>query len=201
MLVSLSSTFLPPKDPAIASPKKKRVLLIDSSRSKRDLRSETMRKLGVEVDCAADISEARCWWRPGLYDLVLIHVVNDEKPVERFCDDLRNATPPQSTRFLVGGPGFLSLSPDNKEQQPEANAALSAQKHASLEGGDAPSNGKSQPWSLLEACRRISEIRSVCDARAHAIRNRPDPRRDSETSRRTLALDSDNVEFTGEELK
>jgi hypothetical protein len=37
--MSLSSTFFPSKDPAIASPKKKRVLLIDSSRAKRDLRS------------------------------------------------------------------------------------------------------------------------------------------------------------------
>ena len=43
--------------------KKKRVSLVDTSRAKRDVRSETMRKLGVEVDCAADISDARCWWR------------------------------------------------------------------------------------------------------------------------------------------
>ena len=49
--------------------KKKRVLLVDTSRVKRDLRSETMRRLGIEVDCAADVSEARCWWRADLYDL------------------------------------------------------------------------------------------------------------------------------------
>src|SRR5581483_12436986 len=95
--LSLPSSMFPLHDPAMAPAKKKRVLLVDSSRTKRDLRSETMRKLGIEVDCAADISEARCWWRPGLYDLVLIHVLNDAKPVERFCDDVRSATPAQPT--------------------------------------------------------------------------------------------------------
>ena len=37
--------------------KNKRVLLVDTSTSKRDLRAESMRKLGMEVDCAADIRE------------------------------------------------------------------------------------------------------------------------------------------------
>ena len=42
--------------PAVA---RKRVLLVDSYATKRDLRSKIMRKLGVDVDCAADITEAR----------------------------------------------------------------------------------------------------------------------------------------------
>ena len=54
--------------------KKKRVLLVDTSQAKRELRAEVMRKLGMDVDCAADITEARIWWRAGLYDLVLINV-------------------------------------------------------------------------------------------------------------------------------
>jgi hypothetical protein len=49
--------------------KKKRVLLIDKSYAKRDLRAEVLRKLGIDVDSAADIVEARVWWRPALYDL------------------------------------------------------------------------------------------------------------------------------------
>ena len=66
--------------PIVASPlstadgipaKKKRVLLLDTSQTKRDLRADVMRKLGIEVDCAADVIEARCWWRADLYDLVL----------------------------------------------------------------------------------------------------------------------------------
>jgi CheY-like chemotaxis protein len=39
--------------------KNKRVLLLDASATMRDLRAESMRKLGMEVDCAADVSEAR----------------------------------------------------------------------------------------------------------------------------------------------
>jgi len=44
--------------------KKKRVLLIDASHAKRDLRAEVLRKLGIDVDCAADMAEARSWWGP-----------------------------------------------------------------------------------------------------------------------------------------
>ena len=198
--MSLTSAILPVKDPAFATPKKKRVLLIDSSRAKRDLRSETMRKLGIEVDCAADISEARCWWRPGLYDLVLIHVLNDAKPVERFCDDVRSATPSQPTRFLVGEPTFLSLLPDEKQEVDE-NSASTAAKDPAQGKTDVGSDGKPQRWGLMEACRRISAIRLVCDARTQAIRNRPEPRRDSEMSRGNRALDAETVEFMREELQ
>ena len=33
-----------------------------------------MRKVGIDVDSAADIVEARIWWKPALYDLVLINM-------------------------------------------------------------------------------------------------------------------------------
>jgi hypothetical protein len=198
--MSLSSTFFPSKDPAIASPKKKRVLLIDSSRAKRDLRSETMRNLGIEVDCAADISEARCWWRPGLYDLVLIHVLNDAKPVERFCDDVRKATPSQPTMFLVGGPAFLSVSPNDKEE-PEEKTLSAPPQDPRMGDPSSSAEGKPQRWGLLEACRQISAIRSVCDARTKAIHNRPEPRLDAETSRGSRAPEPETVEFMQEELQ
>jgi hypothetical protein len=173
-------------NPAAAELKKKRVLLIDTSRAKRDLRSETMRKLGVEVDCAADISEARCWWRADLYDLVLIHVDDATAPRDKFCDDMRNATPPQQIMFLVGKPEYLATAPsldsdlaplslaDENAAEPgiwnDVKTALTAKLT------DAPS----QRWGILEACRRISAVRSVSEARSKAIRNRPMPPRDSE---------------------
>ena len=198
--MSPSSAFLPPSDPAVATPKKKRVLLVDSSPAKRDLRSETMRKLGVEVDCAADISEARCWWRPGLYDLVLIHVVGADKPVERFCEDVRNAIPPQQTRFLVGGPEFLSLVPDDSEQ-PEENATSALTTEAGLGDASPSSDGKLQRWGLFEACQRISAIRLALDSRTRAIRNRAELRRDGETSRPSRVLSPETLEFIQKELQ
>jgi DNA-binding response OmpR family regulator len=65
---------LPLSAPIPDTVKKKRVLLIDSSHAKRDLRAQVLRKFGMDVDSAADIAEARAWWRPALYNLVLINL-------------------------------------------------------------------------------------------------------------------------------
>jgi CheY-like chemotaxis protein len=161
--------------------KKKRVLLVDTSRPKRDLRSETMRKLGIEVDCAADISEARCWWRADLYDLVLINVQESTEPRDKFCDDMRKATPAQRIMFFVGKPEYLAVAPhgDGQPLQEDAEAVLPSQVKVSLAA--AASDGMER-WGILEACRRISAVRNVSDARARAIRNRPLPPRDFEIS-------------------
>jgi hypothetical protein len=163
---------------AIAPVKKKRVLLVDSFRATRDLRSETMRKLGAEVDCAADVSEARCWWRPNLYDLVLIHMDDAVKLRDKFCEDIRNLMPTQPIMFLVGGPEYLASSPNaDHDISPQVDV-----ESALFEQVKPPStnNGAEQRWGILEACRRISEVRSSLDARTKAIRDRPLPKRDSE---------------------
>ncbi len=94
--------------PAVA---RKRVLLIDGYATKRDLRSKIMRKLGVEVDCASDITQARALWRAASYSLVLVDVHNDAVNVQEFCDEVRGAKPPQSVAFLVGKPEYLAGSP------------------------------------------------------------------------------------------
>src|ERR1700690_2151984 len=91
---------LPLSAPIPGKLKMKRVLLIDSSASKRDLRAGTMRKLGMEVDCAADIREARSWWRADLYNLVLVDMESELGHRDKFCEDVRAATPPQSLAFL-----------------------------------------------------------------------------------------------------
>ena len=186
-----------PAGPAAA--KKKRVLLVDTSRPKRDLRSDTMRKLGIEVDCAADIAEARCWWRADLYDLVLINVSEGSGPRDRFCDDIRGATPAQQIMFLVGGPEYLATAPKADEVVPQEDeneeAILAVQVNASLASAASRSTGH---WGILEACRRISAVRHVSEARARAIRNLPSPSRDSEMyhSKRTSALDRLDLSIT-----
>jgi CheY-like chemotaxis protein len=179
-------------DPALAAVKKKRVLLVDSSRTKRDLRSETMRKLGADVDCAADISEARCWWRADLYDLVLMHVEATAAQTDKFCDDMRRAMPHQQIMFLVGKPEYLAASPNNGQMpflgEEELAAALYEQaKTPLMTGGLAYS---SQRWGILEACRRISAVRSAMNARTRALRERPEPQRDSEVSRPRRATET-----------
>src|SRR5580700_7909848 len=90
---------LPLSAPLAGRLKNKRVLLLDTSATMRDRRAESMRKLGMEVDCAADISEARSWWRADLYSLVLIDMESGLGHRDRFCDDMRRATPPHRFRF------------------------------------------------------------------------------------------------------
>src|SRR5438128_7134224 len=90
---------------------KRRILLVDTFANKRDLRAKIMRKLGVEVDCAADITEARALWQTDSYSLVLLDVRNDAVNVQEFYEELRKAKPPQSVAFLVGKPEYLAGSP------------------------------------------------------------------------------------------
>ena len=172
---------LPLSAPIPGPIKRKRVLLVDVSSAKRELRAEAMRKLGVDVDSACDIPEARSWWRPDLYDLVLINMENELGHRDKFCEDIRGATPPQQLAFLVGKPEYLASSPtsdaapspqqqDHRENQAEASAAHSADVLG----------GPPLYWGIMEASRRISAVRSVFAARSTAIRNRPTPPRDRE---------------------
>jgi CheY-like chemotaxis protein len=169
--------------------KKKRVLLVDTSQHKRELRAEIMRRVGIEVDSAADIGEARIWWKADLYDLVLINVENDGGQRDRFCGDIRNATPPQQLMFLVGKPEYLANLPNADEPSSDTKSngqVLVSDIKAALAAdlGDIP-----QRWGILEASRRISAVRSACTARTKAMQDRPVPRRDPEgrLSRRTTA--------------
>ncbi|HXU17614.1 MAG TPA: response regulator [Terriglobales bacterium] len=169
-------------DPALVT-RKKRVLLVDSSRATRDLRSETMRRLGAEVDCAADIAEARCWWRADLYNLVLMNVSASPAQTEKFCDDIRRFMPGQRIMFLVGRPDFLAAAARECESVPQTAHENDAMSLGSEEKKSLSGNDSSQRWGILEACRRISVVRSKMDARTKAMRARPDPARDSEGPR------------------
>ena len=101
--------------------KKKRVLLVDTLQAKRELRTEVMRKLGMDVDCAADIAEAHSWWRATSYDLVLIHMEKGRSERYKFCDDARSATP-QRLALLVGQPEYLADSPNADDETPVDSA-------------------------------------------------------------------------------
>jgi CheY-like chemotaxis protein len=159
--------------------KKKRVLLVDTSQAKRELRAEVMRKVGMDVDCAADIGEARSWWRAAHYDLVLINMEKGSGYRDKFCDDIRSAIPPQRLAFLVGQPKYLADSPNGDEQLPVENAE--DQIIGDLRIALAADRGDlTQRWGILEASRRISAVRSTSLARTQAMRALPAPPRDSD---------------------
>jgi CheY-like chemotaxis protein len=162
--------------------KNKRVLLLDTSATMRDRRAESMRKLGMEVDCAADISEARSWWRADLYSLVLIDMESGLGHRDRFCDDMRRATPPQQISFLVGKPGYLADVPKADEvplvQKSSGDQSVRDDVRAALA---AVLPGASQRWGILEASRRISAVRTLSHARSKASQEKPAPPREFET--------------------
>ncbi|OLC99575.1 MAG: hypothetical protein AUH86_02205 [Acidobacteria bacterium 13_1_40CM_4_58_4] len=194
----------PLSEPIPSLLKKKRVLLVDASSTKRDLRAETMRKLGMEVDCAADISEARSWWRADLYDLVLINMQNELGHRDKFCQDIRSAMPPQQLAFLVGKPEYLADSPNTDgapSLQTYGDQVLQDEARAALPAGLA--GGLPQRWGILEASRRISAVRSVSAARSRAMRDRPAPPRDLETryAKRTAAWSQVLPELQKEEMQ
>ena len=178
------TTLLPPALPLSApipgGVKKKRVLLLDTSHAKRDVRIEILRKFGMDVDCATDIAEARSWWRPALYHLVLINMEKEQGQRDNFCDEIRSATPPQRVAFLVGQPEYLADSPKEDqgltiENMDEHTAMGSANGTFPADHGDLTPR-----WGILEASRRISAVRSAAIVRSKSMRALPGPPRDSE---------------------
>jgi CheY-like chemotaxis protein len=180
---------LPLSIPGGGSAKKKRILLLDTSQTKRDLRADVMRKLGIDVDCAADILEARCWWRADLYNLVLINVVGENDTRDKFCTEIRSANPPQRIAFFVGGPEYLAATPHSDQSPAEADAnSLHKELMAALLA-NASATSTQQRWGILEACKRISSVRSVSEARSRAIREIPRPSRWAEAIEQHSAVE------------
>jgi hypothetical protein len=159
--------------------KKKRVLLVDTSNT-RDLRAEVMRKLGMDVDCAADITEARAWWRADLYGLVLVNMPADLIGRDQFCEDLRVAKPPQQIAFLVGKPEYLGHVPNGDAMDLTIPLQVDGNDKAFVSPKNGLADGGPVKWGILEASRRISEVRSLAHARTKAVRERPMPARDTE---------------------
>lgn len=195
--MTLSFLTLPLSSPIPALLKKKRVLLVDASPIKRELRAEAMRKLGVDVDCACDISEARSWWRADLYNLVLINPEN-ELGRDKFCDEVRGTATPQPLAFLVGKPEYIANSPEVTISAGEVDEPAVPEPQAA----DIPPE-ISQRWGIMEASRRISKVRSVSVAHTMAMRNRPTPARDMEKrpSKRAEVESLLLAQFRGEEIQ
>jgi hypothetical protein len=148
-----------------AAVRKKRVLLIDSYATKRDLRAKILRKLGVEVDCASDISEARSLWQADSYNLVLMDVKREPRNVEDFCSEMAGAKPPQRMAFLVGKPEYLGSTPgagDELYRDPTRNG-LWSEMVASL--FTSACELLPQRYGFLEASWRIAATRSLKDPR------------------------------------
>ena len=88
----------------------KKVLLIDRCQVTRELRASILRSHGVEVHEVEELSRARFFWRPHVYDLVMLDVRRySAEDVLEFCERI-NASPRERVVFLVGSPTYLSLT-------------------------------------------------------------------------------------------
>jgi CheY-like chemotaxis protein len=161
---------------------KKRILLVVSDDVRRDLRARVLRKLGADVECAADISEARSLWRADFYNLVLFDVVRDARNAEEFCAEVKTAKPPQAVAFLVGKPDYIAASP--RSEGPAADDDINGhgawgEVVASLFASAC--EGLSRRWGFQEAAWRIAAARSVKDP------SRNQPRGDAKLPARSHA--------------
>lgn len=148
----------------------KRILLVVSDDVRRDLRARVLRKLGADVECAADISEARSLWRADSYNLVLLDVNRDARNAEEFCADIKAAKPPQALAFLVGKPDYIAAFPrvDGVSEAGDSNGQ-GAWGHVVASLFASACQGLSRRWGFQEAAWRIAAARSMKDP----TRNQP----------------------------
>ncbi|MGE5204599.1 MAG: hypothetical protein ACM3PW_03220 [Chlamydiota bacterium] len=163
------------KQPLGIAASKKRILLVATDEVRRDLRARVMRKMGVDVDCAADISEARSLWRADSYNLVLLDVIQDTRHVEEFCCDIKAAKPPQAVAFLVGKPEYLAASPNGEVVAgpvEHSGPVCWGEVVASLFTSACESLPRR--WGFQEAAWRMAAARSMKDPSRNS--SRPGPR-------------------------
>lgn len=88
-----------------------KILLVGGDPRANELRATVLRSQGAQVDTAADPSEARSLWRPGVYALMLIDVRRHlPGEVLDVCRHIRDFYPKQRIAFIVGPPRYLSTT-------------------------------------------------------------------------------------------
>jgi hypothetical protein len=93
----------------------KKVLLIDPHQPTRDVRANVLQSYGVEVQVSESLSAARCLWRPGLYNWILLDVRRClPEEALAFYDQLTESRPPEHVAFLIGPPEYLSRTWPNE---------------------------------------------------------------------------------------
>lgn len=88
-----------------------RILLIDNCQATRNVRVAILRERGIDVHNAENLEEARFFFQPGVYDLVLLDV-RRYLPGEAldFYRYVKDCAPRQRIAFLLGAPRYLSLT-------------------------------------------------------------------------------------------
>ena len=150
---------------APAVPRGKKILLVVGNVSRRNLRANIFRNAGIEVVCAAHISEARLLWHASVFDLVLLDMRMHSSDAVDFCKQIKSDSPRQGIAWLVGKPEFVSHEPlfDRSMMEDSVPLADSLRQRMAEACEALPHRG-----GFLEARWRMALQRSSCGDTAPA---------------------------------
>ena len=104
-------------------PKGKTILLVDSNAKLRQLRAAILSNLGHIITQAGTLEEARDFWQPKQFHLLVVSVQNQLTAAMEFCEEIKQADPEQLVAFLTSLTTYVSRDscPDDvihKEEGP-----------------------------------------------------------------------------------
>jgi CheY-like chemotaxis protein len=141
----------------------RKVLLVDTATSTRNLRAKALRDRGLDVVCAGGLAEGRSLWQPNAYRLVLMHIHNDAYHATEFREEIKHDSPEQLVAFLVGRPHLLASTPgpDGAEIERDHREGWASMVAAILANG---CKSIANRGGILEAAMRISAARTCQQA-------------------------------------
>ncbi len=100
----------------------RRILLIDQSTTKQNLRATILRNYEIEVHTANSVADAACLSRINAYDLILLAAPEHSEEAGALCTQIRAIRPRQRIGLLVGPPTFvLELAGAQKSRRKAAS--------------------------------------------------------------------------------
>ena len=162
----------------------KRALLVIGNPSRRKVRTNAFRDVGIEVVCAEHIGEARELWHPAVFDLVVIDMKLHNQDAIALCAAIKAEAPKQRIAWFVGSPVYLSATPLS-DASLEDDDALAMRKRQAIATA---CKSLSRRGGFLEACWRMqlerTRLRSLQSAApVHTAHRSPAPQRTGDEKR------------------
>lgn len=140
-------------------PPKNRVLLVDASQPRRQMRASGMRLRGVVVECAGTGDEARSAWKLGSHELVLIEFRDGGADLYEFYRHVLTSSTVQKFGFYTAHSPYITSSFSDRVDEDDESAHLPGGELQSLLHKGAPS--ARFRGGIPEAARRIAAIRPL----------------------------------------
>jgi len=102
----------------------RRVLLLDANSTSREARAKALRDRGMQVDCVGGSQDARMFWRPGAYEIVLIDFQTAGDDGRDFYRYAASNARKQKFGFYMNGAPYLTSS--HRQCEAAATAAVLA---------------------------------------------------------------------------